>query len=49
MKTTNMKSLTYIPLEPYKQRYTEQLSVADGWAEKAFSKKFKRPDNSSVV
>lgn len=34
--------LTYIPLEPYKARYTEQLSVADGWAERAFKQKFQK-------
>lgn len=33
-------TLTYLPLEPYKARYTELLSCPGGWVEKAFAPRF---------
>ena len=35
-----MSSLTYLPLEPYRARYTELSSCVDGWFHKAFARNF---------
>ena len=34
--------LTYLPLQGLRERYTEFLSVPDGWAERAFRAKFEK-------
>jgi hypothetical protein len=40
-KINNMKpKLAYLPLEPYKARYSELLSSPQGWAQKSFAKEF---------
>lgn len=45
--------LTYLPLESYRQRYTELLSAPDGWAERVFTGRFEstvvlRPETKRV-
>lgn len=34
--------ITHVPLEPYKSRYTEQLSSPNGWEEAALRKRFEQ-------